>query len=431
MRVLLVSPKWAGHGHRKKIKVREDDVHPLTLGILAALSAGHQVRIVDEHVEPVPFDEPWDLVGITATTYRAPRAYAIADRFRARRVPVVLGGIHPTLLPEEGLGHADAVVRGEAESVWAEVLAAAARRQLGGVYQGGCVTDLARVPVPRRDLYRRPAHRAAWVQATRGCGLGCKFCYLQYTGWGAFRQRPVARVIEEIRQLRGRVVLFVDDNLFVDRDYALGLFRELAPLGKFWWAQAPTTACLDEELLDAAYRSGCFALSVGLQTVNQASMEQAQVMQNRIERYDEVVRNLHRHHILVDATFIFGFDADPPSIFRDTVEATRELALDSTTFYTLTPYPGTPYFAELEAEGRIVDRNWGHYDWDHAVIRPARMSPGELEAGIAWAYRTIDATALGWMARNAVRNLWVVGRSPELAWFLLRQNYPERYLLDY
>ena len=116
LRVLLVSPKWAGHGHRKKIKVREDDVHPLTLGILAALSAGHQVRIVDEHVEPVPFDEPWDLVGITATTYRAPRAYAIADRFRARRVPVVLGGIHPTLLPEEGLGHADAVVRGEAES---------------------------------------------------------------------------------------------------------------------------------------------------------------------------------------------------------------------------------------------------------------------------------------------------------------------------
>lgn len=431
MRVLFVSPAWAGHGHRKKIKCREDEIHPLTVGILAALSDGHDLRIVDEHVAAVPFDEPWDLVAISATTYRAPRAYAIAERFRAQGVQVVLGGIHPTLMTEEALTHADAVVRGEAEPVWHEILRDAAARALGGTYEGGCLADLSLVPVPRRDLMGCARHDAVYVQATRGCGLTCKFCYLQYTGWGGFRKRPIDSVIAEMRALPQRIMLIVDDNLFVDREYALALFAAMAPLKKFWWAQAPTTVAFDEEMLVAAYRAGCFAMSLGFQTICRESMAQADVRQNRVERYCEVVRNLHRQHILVDATFIFGFDADPPGIFRDTVEAVRDMQLDSTTFYTFTPYPGTAPFVDLDKQGRILHRDWARYDWDHAVHRPARMSPEELEAGIASAYKALDAAPLRWLASNLMRNLWVVGRSPHLARFLLRQNMPERYELTY
>jgi radical SAM superfamily enzyme YgiQ (UPF0313 family) len=431
MRILLISPRWAGFGNRKKVKVREREVHPLTLGIIAALSGDHEVHIIDEQVQRIPFQETWDLVGITCTTYVAPQAYQIAGVFRSRGVPVIMGGVHPTLMPEECLRHGDSVVRGEAETVWERVLHDAEKRNLAPVYEGGAVTDMSLIPPPRRDLFHRPGRSAEYVQATRGCGWTCNYCYLQYVGWGAHRKRPLDEVIKEIRSIDRRFVLMVDDNLFVDREYALDLFRAMIPLGKFWWAQAPTTICWDDELLQAAYQSGCFALSIGFQTINTASIEQARVTQNRVERYREAVRNLHRHRLLVDGTFIFGFDADPPTIFRDTAEAVLDLELDTYTFYMLTPYPGTPYFAQLEEEERIIDYNWAHYDWDHVVMQPQGMSAEELATGVAWAYNTLDTSRFNWMKRHVARNAWVLGRSPRLAAFLLRQNLPQPYRVDY
>jgi len=431
MKILLVSPRWAGFGNRKKIKVREHEVHPLTLGIIAALSDTHDVRIVDEHVEAIPFTDEWDLVGITCTTYVAPRAYEIADQFRTHGVPVVMGGVHATLMPEECLEHCDAVVRGEAEPVWEQVLHDASRRGLAGLYEGDAAIDLAVAPIPRRELFHNPRQPAAYVQMTRGCGWTCRFCYLQHVGWGTFRTRPLERVMVELATIDQRVLLIVDDNLFVDREYALALFAEMEPLRKFWWAQAPVTACFDDELLDAAFRSGCFSLSVGFQTVSKASLEEAQIAQNRVDQYCEAVRNLHRHRILVDGTFIFGFDADPPTVFDDTVEAVRDMRLDSYTFYMLTPYPGTEFFRQYEQEGRIVDRNWSHYDWDHAVIRPERMSAEELTKGVARAYQKLDSSWLRWALRGVVHRGWALTRSAELTRFLIRQNWPSRYAVDY
>jgi len=431
MRILLVSPRWAGHGNRKKIKVREDEVHPLALGIIAALSEGHDVRIVNEHTHQVPYRDGWDLVGITSTTFTAPRAYEIAREFRTRGIPVVMGGVHPTLMPDECLDHCDTVVRGEAENVWRDVLRDAAENTLRPVYEGGVASDLSLVPTPRRDLFRAPRQAAAYVQATRGCGWTCEFCYLQYTGWGEHRKRPVERVVGEIRGIGQRIILFVDDNLFVDRDYALALLREVTPLRRFWWAQAPITVCFDEELLEACARSGCFALSVGFQTVSGPSIEEARVAQNRVERYGEAARNLHRHRILVDGTFIFGFDGDPPTIFDDTVAAVRDMDLDSYTFYMLTPYPGTPYFERLARAGRIVDQDWAHYDWDHAVLQPGSMSADELARGVARVYDALDTSWLRWAMRGLLRNRWALARSPRLAAFLVRQNAPQRYGITY
>ncbi|MBN1945234.1 MAG: B12-binding domain-containing radical SAM protein [Bradymonadales bacterium] len=390
MRILFISPRWAGYKKTDRNYQREMAAYPLTLGILAGLSEGHQVRLVDEHREPVPFDEPWDLVGITTTTYRSNRAYQIADRFRELGIRVVLGGIHPTLMPTEALQHADAVVRGEAEPIWGRVLSDAENGTLGGLYEGGMTLDMASIPFPRRDLYGPQPQPTTWIQATRGCSLCCKFCYLQYTGWGTHRQRPVELVIEEMKTLSHNLIFLVDDNLFVDRDYAMSLMERMIPLNKLWWSQAPTTVAYDEELLELARRSGCYSFSIGFQSINRGGIRQCRVMQNRIERYHDIVRALHRHNILVDATFIFGFDADTPNIFQDTVDAITDLEIDAYAFYFLTPCPGTRYFDELDREGRIFNRNWEEYDWTYVVHTPKTMSVQELERGYHWAWNTLD-----------------------------------------
>lgn len=431
MRVLLISPQWAGLGNRRKVKVREREVHPLGIGVVAALSSGHDVRVVDEHLERVPFDEPWDLVGITCATYQAPRAFSIADRFGARGVPVVMGGVHATLMPRECLRHSKAVVRGEAERAWGQVLADGEARRLQPLYEGGVLDDMARVPAPRRDLYRPQPREAAYVQATRGCGGRCTFCYLGHVGWGAFRPRPVAAVVEELRALAQRFVLFVDDNLWADRAYAVALFDAMAPLGKLWWAQAPVTVGEDHALLEAARSAGCFALSIGFKSINRAAIGEARVVQNRVDQYCETVRAVRSQRILVDGTFIFGFDSDPPTIFRDTVAAIRELGLDAHTFYLLTPYPGTTCFEQLEREGRIVDHNWAHYDWDHAVLQPLQITLDQLRDGVAWAYRELERSPGRWAMRQVIRNGRTLMRSPRLAMFLLRQNWPQRHDVNY
>jgi radical SAM superfamily enzyme YgiQ (UPF0313 family) len=392
MKILLISPRWSVYKRTAKNYQREMAAFPLTLGILASLSDGHEVRLVDEHREAVPFEEHWDLVGITATTYRSMRAYEIAERFRRKGTKVVLGGIHPTLMAEEALLHADAIVRGEAETIWKQVLGDAENDKLSGIYEGGTTHDMSQIPFPRRDLYGPRPQPAVWVQATRGCGLCCKFCYLQYTGWGAHRQRPIEAVIEEMSTLTQPITFIVDDNLYIDRDYAMSLMEKMIPLKLKWWSQAPTTVAYDKELLDLARRSGCFSFSIGFQTINKSSIDQCQIMQNRVERYQEIVATLHEANILVDATFIFGFDSDPPTIFRDTVAAIHDLEIDAYAFYFLTPYPGTPYFEQLEQEGRIFDRDWANYDWTYVVHQPKRMSLAELVNGFRWAYRTLDST---------------------------------------
>ncbi|MEE9466348.1 MAG: radical SAM protein [Candidatus Neomarinimicrobiota bacterium] len=431
MRILLISPRWAGFGNRKKVKVREKKATPLTLGILAGLSREHQVVIVDEHAQKIPFHEPWDLVGITSTTYKAPRAYEIADSFKSLGVQVIVGGIHPTLQPDQCLEHCSSVVTGEAEPVWNQVLHDAARQQLAPIYNAGILEDLSKVPFARRDLYR-PGQNPTYFQATRGCGWTCRFCYLQeIPGWNPFRRRPIDQVIDELRAVKQSVIAIVDDNLFIDRQYALDLFEAMTTLGKFWWAQAPSTICLDDQLLNAASRSGCFALSIGFQTINEASLDQARVKQNRIAQYCDQVQNVKNHDILVDSTWIFGFDDDPPTIFNETVEAIREMGVDAYSLYFLTAYPGTAEYTRFEETGRIVDFNLAHYDWDHPTIQPPQMTITELAEGVAQAYRRLDGSGLRWLGRQLIRNNRLLRRSPGLAAYLLKNTFYQSYRVDY
>ncbi len=401
LRILLIQPAWEGLSYCRKIKVNERAIHPLSVGVVAALSGDHEVRLVNEALEAAPESaRGFDVVGISVNTFNAPRACRLADRFRAERVPVVFGGPHTALMPEECLQHADSIVLGDAEDTWPQVLEDLPARRLQPRYFSTGQTG-ARMPAPRRDLFRKTSPHVAFCQMSRGCANKCRFCYLQYQPHHGMRVREVASVVDELRSLRQQVILFVDDNVFCERDYTREVLQAITPLRKRWWIQAPTTIHEDEQLIPLMARSGCYAVSIGFQTGSTLNLQGERIFQNRVENYAALVQLLHRHGILVDGTFIFGFDGDDPGTFDATGELITRLGLDSYTFYFMTPYPGTDYFAQFEREGRILHHDWSRFDWDHVVVRPKQMSVEELRQGVKRLYQRLDR---GYFFQNALRH---------------------------
>jgi radical SAM superfamily enzyme YgiQ (UPF0313 family) len=433
--ILLVHPSWRGLGNRKKVKVSERKIHPLTLGVVAAIirrhDSRHRVRIVNQAHEAIPWDEPCDLVGITVNTYTAPIAGEIAARFRQRGVPVIMGGPHASLAPEACRSCADAVVTGEAEEALPELLDDFIAGKLKPLYRAPTIRNPGLIPVPDRSRFNMPRGNTAFVQATRGCGNACRFCYLGSVSWGPFRARPVRHVLDELAAMRERIILFVDDNMFTDRDYCLELFAGLRRLGKHWWAQAPTTLAADGELLQVAADSGCFSLSYGFQTVKRASIACDHITHNRVEDYVQIVRESQRRGILVDGTFIFGFDGDDESVFDETADMILRMNLDTYTIYYRTVYPGTPAFEQLRLKGRLLAMDYAKYDWDHPVVQPLNMTAEQLERGLTRVYTTLDHAYRGRFARTMLGGARLLLRSPALAGFLLSAGLPRRYVVRY
>ena len=413
MKILLVKPRWFVHGgqYRYLERVR---FTPLSLGILAALSPGHDVRIVDGDWDKMPTDEHFDLVGITATTFTSERAFKLAGEFRSRGSKVVLGGVHPSIMPEECLLHADSIVTGEAEYVWSDVLRDAEKGKLEKTYRSERLTAMDDVPIPRRDLLKEPAWFAT-IQATRGCPNACKYCYLPSVPWKEFRKRSPELVEAEVRQLTQKLLFFVDDNIFADRAYALDVFRRIAPLGKTWAIQAPTTIADDDELLDAMAAAGCFNLQIGFQSFNRKSLDLAAVSHNVVEKYRVLVDKLHARKMLATGFFIFGFDTDGPDSFDATVEAIRRIDLDDANLYILTPYPGTPMYAQFEKEDRLLEgKSRFQFGWSHAVFRPKLMAPGELEQGVQHAYDSLHGHFRKRLARALLKRWMMLVKNPRL-----------------
>jgi radical SAM superfamily enzyme YgiQ (UPF0313 family) len=288
-------------------------------------------------------------------------------------------------MPEECREHADAIVVGEAEYVWPRLLEDVAAGRLRRTYRQDRPTDMDDVPVPRRDLLRQDA-LVGMVQATRGCSHACRFCYLPSVPWHRHRRRDPRLVRDELAGMRQEIVFFVDDNLFADEEYAIELCDAIAPLKKAWSVQAPTNIARNHRLLEAMGRSGCFFVQVGFQTVNPDSLRRAGVAQNRIEGYRDVVRAFHRHGMLVQGFFIFGFDDEDARIFPAAEAHIRQMGLDDALLYILTPYPGTPIYDQLKSEGRLLAHEREKYGWANAVFEPARMSADELEAGVQETY---------------------------------------------
>lgn len=414
--------------HRRIIRFPQ-----LTMPLIAAYTPAHwQVTHTDEIVQRVRYDQPFSLVAITANTAAAPHAYRLAARYRERRIPVVIGGPHATLMPEEAVRHADAVVVGEGELVWPRILQDCEQGQLAGVYRGDRLPDLKGMPAPRWDLIKGRVYGKGVTLATRGCPFACDYCSIPAMYQRQMRYRPIKEITEEIRRTPGRALIFWDDNIGANRKYAKELFGAIAPMGRWWTSQATLDVAFDDEFLELAARSGCKALFVGLESVSQESLNGANKKHNHVSTYKEAVRRFHEYGIAIQAGMIFGFDHDDRSIFRHTVEYFREIAIDSATIGILVPYPGTPLFLRLEAEGRILTRDWSKYDGKkHVVFKPARMSPAELLMGTEWAARQFysissiaeriykSRTGLWWnIVRNlgyhlALRNFGDIGYSPD------------------
>jgi radical SAM superfamily enzyme YgiQ (UPF0313 family) len=358
-------------------------------------------------------------VGISATTFTSERAGELAGQFARTGAKVVLGGVHPSIMPEECLGQAHAVVVGEAEYVWPGLLRDAEGGRLRRVYAAERPTEMDDVPFPRRDLLAEPAWFAC-VQATRGCPNSCRYCYLPSMPWRTFRKRSIELVDEELGRLAQKLVFFVDDNLFADRDYALRLFRAVARHRKTLAIQIPATLGRDGELLDAMAEAGCFNVQVGFQSFSPPSLEWAGVGQNRVEEYQTLVGGLHQRGILVTGFFIFGFDTDDLGTFDRTVEMIRRLELDDANLYILTPYPGTPLYVQMQSEGRLLaGTRRSQFGWAHAVFRPRQMSPEELERGVQRMYDELGPHFRRRAPGALLRRLGLLLRHPALVRVLL------------
>jgi radical SAM superfamily enzyme YgiQ (UPF0313 family) len=386
MNILLIQP--CSDSQRWKGRKSHFGWPPLGLACVAAATpAGHEVRIVDEAVEAIDFDDPADLVGIGIMTSNSLRGYEIAAEFRNSNKPVVIGGIHASMLPEEASQHAEAVVVGEAEHTWPRVLSdfAAGRRQQ--FYQAEGFVDLWDVPSPRRELFKRRAYKIpATVMATRGCPHGCSFCSTSKFFGRKYRERNPQHVAREIAALRDRLFIFVDDNLCFDREYSLELLRLITPLRKKWVCQVTITIADDDELLGAMRQAGCIGVLIGIESINEKNIDFIGKKINVVTEYQERIERIHRAGIFVQGSFVFGFDNDDVDSFEPVLDFVFRTKLEAANFCVLTPLPGTAIYDKFAREGRLLHQDWSKYDRLNVVFDPSRLSPRELQEGIINCY---------------------------------------------
>lgn len=360
----------------------------LTLPLLAALTPPeHEITAVDENVESIDFGREADLVAITALTPTAPRAYEIADEFRRRGRTVAMGGVHPSLMVDEASAHADAVVIGEAEDSWPQLLADMQNGGIKPVYKSENMVDLAGLPAPRRDIMREDAYlKIPKVETSRGCPFRCSFCSTTVFYGSRMRYRPVEEVVAEVKAAGHRFVFFTDNNITANKKYAKRLFRALEPLGVYWLSQGSIDMADDLELMDLAQRSGCVGMLVGFESLSDENIaEMGKKASNRVEEYEEKIRIFHEHKIGLIGCFVFGFDGDDETVFKRTVDFIARNNIETPQFTVLTPFPGTSLRDQMEAEGRILHSRWEKYDVGNVVFTPSKMSPEELQQGYNWA----------------------------------------------
>lgn len=372
-----------------------------------------EVSLTDENVTVIDFQKETDLVGITALTVTAPRAYEIADTFRARGVKVVLGGIHPSVLPEEARQHADAIVIGEAESVWPKVIEDFKANKLQGVYQQLERPSLAGLPIPRRDLFAKGAYYVRnTLSTTRGCPYSCAFCTVTSFFGHTYRCRPVEEVLKEIETLNQRKLIgFVDDNVVGNLKFAKELFRALIPYKIKWVAQASVTIARDDELLKLAVASGCIALLIGFETLSPANLAAVGKKVNIVDEYETVIKKIHSHGIAIHGFFILGLDEDDESVFERTLHFAQKMRLESAQFAWPVPYPGTALCESLDKTGRVVTKDWSRYE-SNLVFEPKLMSREMLQQRRDWVWRKFYSLPSIWrrvgLARRNLIALWVI-----------------------
>lgn len=390
MRLTIIQPCL---GRRKgRPYIRTWQMEPLAPAVLAALTPRNiEVRFYDDRMEPVPYEEPTDLAALTVETFTAKRACQIASRYRAKGVPVVMGGFHPTLVPEEAARYAESVVIGEAEGVWPRLLADFRAGSLRRLYRGPQGPPLSKTP--DRSIFAGKQYLPIrLVEWGRGCRFACEFCSIQACYGRTYRRRPIADVVEEVRGLRGALVFFVDDNLVCDPAAAKELLRALAPLRIQWVGQASLHAAQDEELLRLLRGSGCQGLLIGLETLDSAALDLMGKPFNKLAGgYDEALDRLRRHGIRLYGTFMLGYGRESPGSFQQVLDFALSRRFYLAAFNHLVPFPGTPLYRRLKEEKRLLYESWWldpAYRYGMLPFSPEGLGPEEVAQGCLQARRS-------------------------------------------
>lgn len=396
-KVTLIWPKWKDRG---AYSVSFFKIPPLGLLQLASLTPENwEVEIIDENITPINFDAPTDLVGLSAMTSLAPQAYAIAAEYQKRKVPTVMGGIHASFLPEEALRHVDSVVIGEADEVWGGILKDFERSGLKRTYHA--------TPPPSLDFrLARPVSRTfsinlskflpihlpfAYIQAQRGCPIGCEFCSVTKFNGKRIRSKSIPYLLQEIEremERNFRYLMLVDDNIIANPRFAKELFGALKGLGVKWASQTDIRIA-DEDFLDLACEGGLKKVFLGLESIQPGILRTSVARSKNMWRpkYEMAIKRLHSHGVFVEASFILGFDGDNDETVERTIDWALEQGVETAQFTIATPMPGTKFFSDLDAAGRIFTRDWSRFSGTECVFKPLAWTPEELEERLHYAYR--------------------------------------------
>jgi len=381
MRLLLILPTQPGDDGRPIRKKKASVALNLNLALLAGYAPQDvEVRIVNDFVEEVDLDWPCDLVGITTLISCAPRAYQLGDEFRRRGAKVVMGGFHASWFPEEAARHCDAVVIGEADELWPQVIDDFRSGRLHSIYKAEEFPKLTGLPVPRYDLINQKQYQVEVypVESSRGCPFSCEYCAVTKFHGGVHRLRPVGEVIRDIKATGSRYIVFVDDNIIGNKEHALELFQAMIPLNIRWMAQSTMLMADDQKLLDAAVRSGMRLAWVGVESIDAQALAEVHRKINQVDEFERRIREFQKRGVLVGANMMFGFDHET----REHYERTYEFVARNRVIpflYILTPIPGTDLFTRLEKEGRILTHDWAKYTSYQTVYQPKSWSPQEQD----------------------------------------------------
>jgi radical SAM superfamily enzyme YgiQ (UPF0313 family) len=404
MKITLICPRWPEGSLWRHFPFR---FPYLSLTAVAALTPPDiEVAVEDENVQEIDFEDRPDLAAISIMTPLARRGYEIADRFRQRSVPVVMGGFHATWMPAEAGQHADSVVVGEAEQSWPRLIQDFKQGRLQNFYRPDGLADLAGLPIPRRDLLKKGAYFFTnTMQISRGCPFECLFCSVTAFYGHTYRLRPLEEVKREVDLLlkEKNFIFFVDDNIAGNSGYARELFSFLKGLRVKWLSHASLNIAEDDRLLAAAAESGCYGLFIGFESLSQETLRGHHKTANKVERYKDLIRKIHDRGIGIEGSFIFGSDEEDESVFGRVADFCEETRIDAAVFAILTPYPGTRIYEQFEREGRILSRNWDLYDMDHVVFRPRRMSVEQLQEGHDWVNRRFYSYPSMWKRFRKLR----------------------------
>jgi radical SAM superfamily enzyme YgiQ (UPF0313 family) len=384
---LILLNSWHANISQNWLRVKNKGVYaPSALRVLSSLippELSCELEVHDENIETIKFDKiNADLVGISVLTANAPRAYKIADELRKRGITVVMGGYHVSVLPDEALQHADAVVVGFAEGSFPLLMRDFAEGKLKKVYNE-CADErfITHKPLtPNPGNYSRNYILPATLETTRGCYNTCSFCVLPaYTT--KYLQKPVSTIVDEIKLLAKKRITFLDFSPFEDPDYAFELFDALRPLKIKWYSSLTTRLAANSELVTRAAESGCSGVLVGFESINPAALQSGNKMINKPENYLKIIQQLRDHKILILGSFMFGFDEDDKYVFDQTLDFINQSKIDILHYAILTPFPGTTVYDQLHLSGRLLTRDWSQYDGTRVVFQPAKMSPEELQEG--------------------------------------------------